>query len=271
MDIYDIRFITLWRLFTLFCCIIFSIWVAIDDNFIPFSDILWWQFFLFFMVIRGIIFQILYGLIAFIESAIMILYKLKICCGSNQKINIVELIFVIDLKNNNPRNCDMFECPKWIQYAFIMLVFFYVAVSIFLYGLNNDELFRFAAGSGILYYIIMLFERGKYNALYMLWTLRFHEEYFDSFVRLEESKILNSKSDNNTMLSMELLEQSEVKNKIQIHHKQNTQGTMLIKNDSDLPLIEAVQYDINELMLHKIKYTKFWNKIKYDYKRITTK
>merc|ERR1719384_2467538 len=123
------------------------------------------------MVLRGILFQILYGFITFIQSAIMILHK--VCCAGNQRINICQLIFVTDSRQ------DIQRCPKWVQFGFIIAVFFYIAVFVLLYVMNNDELFRFAAGIAILYYTILLFERGKYNVLYTLWTTRFHKEYFE--------------------------------------------------------------------------------------------
>ena len=273
MDIYDIRIITIWRSFQLFLCTLFAIWVAFDDDFIPFSDILFWQFFLFFMVIHGIIFQILYGVISFIQSVTIL--TSMICCriaNNYKRLTPWQLFFIIE---PNQRQNDGVQCPKWVQYGFIFATYFYIAVFILLFIINGDELFRFAASTAILYYTILIFERGKYNALYIVWTTRYHKEYFERLKGMEELNVANNNNTTQSIVSMDIADESQVMNNKKVkkrshHHQQNTNGTMLIKPDADLPLIEAAHVDIlraDELMIHHINYRQFWNNIKYDYAR----
>lgn len=147
---------------------------------------------------------------------------------SNSMQILFELfIFLFALKMNE--NFDKRVCCNCklihIKILYICAIFLSIIICYAIGNENNVGFSKFAGGSFIMYYIIVVFRRGKYNCLYYLWSNKFHEQFYNNMqliyvysdsqpLKIEENEsrnlAVNEEEDDGKYFNMEEKEEKEI-------------------------------------------------------------
>ena len=182
-DVFNARIITIyWRLFDLILIILCAIPTNVDES------STWFQIFLMFMTMRGLLWQLLFiiiNLCVTIGVTVKNVFYLNKQCDT--KMKWFQLLFIIHYNNANVSNTELNTvsspkektqtcCGDRIKIEFVVLIWILILIYAILSGaLTNGDLFKFCAIMTSIYYVLILFERGKYNVVYCLFNNSFHE------------------------------------------------------------------------------------------------
>eukprot|EP01084_Bolivina_argentea_P060889 111230_1 len=185
-----ISYSILWRFCNFSLCVIFSIITALYNEIIPFSDVLFFQMFLTFMFIFALSFQLLYVLCTIVASIRALIYN-------KSKEKFCKLLCGIEQHEKN-----------YVQYIVLFILFIFVTICIVLWIVNNGKfhLFKFSVIVVVLYWCITVIEPGKCNALFLLWSHRFQDEYFIRPQILANTETIETGKNNNDFFVMKYME-----------------------------------------------------------------
>eukprot|EP01083_Nonionella_stella_P097971 275422_1 len=298
-DHFNVMLGILWRLTNLFLCLSYTFWSAVDSN-LTISDTVFWQLFLRWMVLQGLLWEVTYALLCFGHniSVVYRLYLLKYNFRFRIKLgqshlkfikrsihNVTddveeedqkhqmdhETVFERELHAIEDRQQNILQTVQsrtvnrdgwntfrilvfalkdtddldttnkiWIYgkyvYVCIILISIIICFAVGGIGIEQKSQCTFAGYSLSMYYLIVLFRRAKYNALYSFWSSAYHAKFysnlqmihsFESSLRLnsKRSKPMEQKTEEAGGLSVGLLSVSVQKQKAKIYglnHKEIT-------------------------------------------------
>ena len=302
-----------WRLFNFFFCLIFTLCSAVSSGAnLNVSDSIFWQLFLRWMVVQGLLWEIGYAILCFLVN-IWVVYRLylknykfaflqKIAKSQLQSIrksmnqlsnyafsssandehkeekqessddvmrlNELQQIeedieasmrdrndhsqngcqrileFFCALKENEDRE-SMICCNRiraiytkffWI---FLVLLAIIICLAVSVSADNEASFCLFAAICLILYYLIVLFRRAKYNALYYFWSSRYHRRFY---AKLQIVDSLKNSSGDSEYIAMHQIESEQC-----VVYKDVNRGIFVKTQDCEyLDFWSILEYDDND-------------------------
>eukprot|EP01083_Nonionella_stella_P010873 30923_1 len=179
-DKFDNKIILIWRIYDVVFIIICAGCSRIN------SSVWFFQTLMLLMITRGFIWQLWHSLLVFFATVAVSVYKFSnaldgIQDGRTRWLNWKEFVFAISYR---PEPLD--ECNGY-KYIYCGLIWLLVIVFLAMIPVYK-ELFVFCAVIMIIYYLIIVFDAGKYHLWYALWSGKYHAQYYGYNVHGEESK-----------------------------------------------------------------------------------
>eukprot|EP01084_Bolivina_argentea_P259991 438914_1 len=167
-DILDIGLLPIVRLYNIIICFSCTIWTQFN------SDNIGWKYFILFMLLRGLYHQMIYVTISFFNAIYIVITSMK------QWKHFLKLICVsstdaIKLQENRASKCKSINL--YIIFIWTLIILYSLCMAV----INEcKHLYKVCIIMTLLYYILIMFERGKYNNLYLLWRDTIKKPFFKS-------------------------------------------------------------------------------------------
>eukprot|EP01084_Bolivina_argentea_P226839 383110_1 len=246
-DVLNLPLITIWRIYNLILCIIFSICNTV------LSDTASWQHFLLYMLIRGIWWQIIYSSAALITAGYVTINEYVLQTNNKKMIDWFKLLCNYD--------SDKIICScannKWnkclnITYKVLKVIFLLIYILLAIFSTTFNGLFKFALCMMLMSWTLIVFKKGKYNSLFILWRDVLNKEFF--IINIIDDNVSTITSDMQS--GIELNTMTTINDDVTQDEKYNSEN----KNNHD----DDTQ-DENIINIPTISFNEFCKRIPYDH------
>ena len=171
-DIFELGLLPMSRIYSLCLCIICTLWTQIN------SDQIGWKYFILFMLIRGLYHQMIYVTLTFFQTVYLVISSMNKCKHFWKLICVVSTL-ILSPQEERQLNCCLRSKTKLMYIIFLWVLIIIYAILMAVVGIDSNtyHIFKVCIVFIVLYYVLIMFERGKYNALYLLWREKFSKEF----------------------------------------------------------------------------------------------